>query len=81
MAVMKSFVDFFALEKCLTFWYHSFGEDVGAINVYKKHTSHKQPYLRTLLWYDDRNQGDQWLFTKIRVNDHLPYQVKGRCYF
>jgi len=64
-------------EKCLHFWHHAYGSHIGFLNVYKKPRDHKDPYLHTLLWFHGRDEGDQWLYTSVNVEDNYPYQVRS----
>ncbi|XP_039254872.2 MAM and LDL-receptor class A domain-containing protein 1-like [Styela clava] len=62
--------------KCVTFWFHSFGDHVGAINIYKIEARQtNSSYLGSPIWINARNEGDQWVFAKINVHGELPYQI------
>ncbi|CAK8696661.1 unnamed protein product [Clavelina lepadiformis] len=62
-------------KKCLRFWYHSYGSHIGKINAYKRSLDHTGSYLGSPLWYQGEDQGDQWLYAAIDVDDDYPYQI------
>nr|CAB3263600.1 MAM and LDL-receptor class A domain-containing protein 1-like [Phallusia mammillata] len=62
-------------KKCLTFWYHSFGSTIGELNIYKKSPDHKDAYLKTPEWSLNTDEGDQWVFASIDIEDNHSYQI------
>nr|XP_014344169.1 PREDICTED: MAM and LDL-receptor class A domain-containing protein 1-like [Latimeria chalumnae] len=49
---------------CLKFWYHMFGKDIDALNVYYKKTSSE-----VLLWKKRGAWGPQWNFAQVHIVD------------
>ncbi|CAF1456361.1 unnamed protein product, partial [Rotaria sordida] len=54
------------------FWYHMYGYDVGALNIYTR-TFIGGPL--TLVWNQNRERGDEWLRAKIVLKVQEPFQV------
>jgi hypothetical protein len=50
-------------EKCFEFWYHMYGADITALNIYL--LQHDQ--LSAPVWSRSKNQGDQWLRGELRI--------------
>lgn len=58
--------------RCLTFWYHMYGEGMGELNVYIK------PVTGSLrkVWSLSGDQGDQWKMAQVTLNSSsLKYQL------
>ena len=59
-------------ERCLEFYYHAYGEDVNALNVYLKQNN----ILGSPVWSKVKNQGNEWLRGEVRIhNIKNPYQI------
>src|SRR5690349_6272483 len=50
--------------QCLSFWYHSYGADVGSLTVYKRLSSTSDLYP---LWKVNYNFGDVWNAAEITI--------------
>ena len=61
--------------RCLTFWYHMFGAQIGTLNVLWK--SGPGNASEILIWSLTSQQGNQWLFAKVPV----PRKLRVRHYF
>lgn len=51
--------------QCLSFWYHSYGADVGSLTVYKRLLSSDELYP---LWKINYNFGDIWNAAEITID-------------
>ena len=58
--------------RCLSFWYHMYGESTGTLNVYLKEKDGKS----TLAWSKSGDQGDQWKEAKLTLESNLDYKVR-----
>ncbi|CAF1639090.1 unnamed protein product, partial [Adineta ricciae] len=59
--------------KCeFRFWYHMYGYDIGALNIYTR-TYVDGPL--NLLWSQKGNRGDVWLRRKVTLQSTDPFQV------
>lgn len=56
----------------LRFWYHMYGYDVGALNVYTR-TYVGGPL--TKIWSQNGEKGDEWLRAKVPLSVTQPFQV------
>lgn len=58
--------------KCVTFWYHMWGKQVGRLNVFdaKKSGSEK------LQWRQSGDQGDSWNEGSIEINRNFAFKVR-----
>ncbi|XP_046856282.1 MAM and LDL-receptor class A domain-containing protein 1-like isoform X6 [Xenia sp. Carnegie-2017] len=61
---------FFNSRKCLTFYYHMYGNDIGSLNVYRKIYGNKYS-----AWSKSGNQGNAWLKAQVYV-DGIYYTYK-----
>ncbi|XP_066300036.1 MAM and LDL-receptor class A domain-containing protein 1-like [Branchiostoma lanceolatum] len=66
--------------KCLQFWYHMFGTDIGELTVYTKTSFGLSPQ-----WTLRDNQGDFWHVGRANLAHAFPYQivfegVRGQSY-
>ena len=52
--------------KCLQFWYHMFGSDIGTLNVIQKTGPGNKS--ETLLWSLSGQQGTNWLLGKVSLS-------------
>lgn len=61
---------------CLKFWYHMYGNSVGALKVKLKMYpfNPSKPYYNTK-WADQYNHGDSWLFQQIQLNSADDFEV------
>ena len=50
-------------ERCLEFFYHMYGKDVGTLHVYVKNEEGHE----SLLWRQTGNHGNQWLRALIKI--------------
>ncbi|XP_077978861.1 MAM and LDL-receptor class A domain-containing protein 1-like [Glandiceps talaboti] len=57
--------------RCLRFWYHMYGADVGELNVYTKQSG----ALTTKLWGLTDTSMSEWHVNEITVNAARPYQI------
>jgi hypothetical protein len=61
----------FSSYKCLIFYYHMFGSDMGTLNVYfRNYTGHNNLQLSF-----SGNQGDQWKMGRKSFSHQGPFQV------
>ncbi|XP_035827620.1 MAM and LDL-receptor class A domain-containing protein 2-like [Aplysia californica] len=61
---------------CLTFWYHMYGSDIGALRVYKKLGN----YSRSQIWHLEGDQGNTWNRATVKVygrSSPLEFQFEG----
>ena len=58
--------------RCMSFWYHMYGPDIGNLTVYMNVTGTKvlQP-----LWRLSGNQGNQWFNGKLPIRSTQSYMV------
>lgn len=62
-----------SIGRCLTFWYHMYGEAMGELNVYVKPVGGP----RTKVWSKSGDQGDDWKMGQVTLtNMDSDYQVK-----
>lgn len=62
-----------SIGRCLTFWYHMYGEAMGELNVYVKPVGGS----RTKVWSKSGDQGDEWKMGLVTLkNMDSDYQVK-----
>ena len=60
--------------RCLTFWYHMYGEGMGQLNVYIKPVTGS---LRNV-WSLSGDQGDEWKMAQVTlISDSSEYQVNS----
>ncbi|XP_061182910.1 MAM and LDL-receptor class A domain-containing protein 1-like [Saccostrea echinata] len=55
-----------ATQRCLSFWYHMNGGNVGTLNVLRNGNQ---------VWTKTGTQGDQWNKAEFNVNDNINYKV------
>ncbi|CAF0741635.1 unnamed protein product, partial [Brachionus calyciflorus] len=72
--------------KCLYFWYHAYGKDVGALNVYSEIQIDSVNKPKNLLWAISRDQGDNWFLARVPTdysnNFKIVFEgVVGKSYF
>jgi hypothetical protein len=60
--------------RCLEFWYHMYGRDIGQLNVYVG-TNSSGNEIRTLLWSRGANIGDVWRKTHIPTEYTEPFHI------
>ena len=60
--------------KCLQFYYHMFGANMGTLNVYLKRNGR----LYSSIWTTSGNQGDRWRAAQVTLSSPTDYQVSGR---
>ncbi|CAF0741650.1 unnamed protein product, partial [Brachionus calyciflorus] len=58
--------------KCLYFWYHAYGKDVGALNIYSELQNQTS---RNLLWTISRDQGNQWLLARLPTDYQTDFKI------
>ncbi|XP_071956933.1 MAM and LDL-receptor class A domain-containing protein 1-like [Antedon mediterranea] len=56
--------------KCLQFWYHMYGQDIGTINVYRRVSG-----TYTKLWSDGWTGIDEWHVVEVTVISSNDYQI------
>ncbi|CAF1136413.1 unnamed protein product [Didymodactylos carnosus] len=54
--------------RCLSFWYHMYGLDIGTLNVYVDSVS-PTDFSRKLIWQKSSSQGNQWLHGTKTLQD------------
>jgi hypothetical protein len=60
--------------RCLEFWYHMYGRDIGQLNVYVNlNTSDNNS--RILLWSRGANVGDVWRKAHVATEFQVPFRV------
>ncbi|XP_034038504.1 MAM and LDL-receptor class A domain-containing protein 1 [Thalassophryne amazonica] len=55
---------------CVSFWYHMFGNSIGALTFITKHASEQQ----TVVWMRNGTQGNTWRFADLTFNSDTPTQ-------
>ena len=60
--------------RCLEFWYHMYGQNIGQLNVYIN-TNTTNNDTRTLLWSRGANIGDVWRKAHISTEYTVPFRV------
>ena len=71
-------IDGFNNGKCLYFYYHAYGKDVGAMNVYLVKDSDYATNTSaqgTKLWSIDRDLGDQWYIASVPTESSFNYRI------
>ena len=63
--------------RCLTFWYHMNGADIGNLTVYLNNSN-----TRTLtpLWRLSGSQGNQWYNGKLPIKSTTKYYVSSKAF-
>ena len=56
--------------RCMDFWYHMYGKDMGTLNIYSN-VSNKN----VLLWSHSGDKGNQWLNGKISIKSSRSFRV------
>lgn len=56
--------------KCLRFWYHMYGADIGTLNVYARQTSLRKPS-----WSKSGTQGNIWKSAEVDISLIAKYTV------
>ncbi len=59
--------------RCMKFWYHMLGPDIGNLTVYLNVTGSSKLIP---LWRLSGNQGNQWLNGKLPINSAKSYMVR-----
>ncbi|XP_077865040.1 MAM and LDL-receptor class A domain-containing protein 2-like [Saccoglossus kowalevskii] len=62
------------IHRCLKFWYHMYGQDIGSLHVYQTNVNHEQS---PAIWSRLGNQDDMWR----RGTVHLPIDPNGLPYW
>ena len=57
-------------KSCFTFWYHMYGSDIGALNLYEQVGSKE-----TLIWRLSGNKGNNWYSGQVAVGNIAGYKV------
>ncbi|CAF1538469.1 unnamed protein product, partial [Adineta steineri] len=60
--------------RCLEFWYHMYGQNIGQLNVYAN-TNTSNNDVRTLLWSRGANIGDVWRKAHVSTEYTVPFRV------
>ena len=63
-----------AYGRCLEFWYHMYGRDIGQLNVYININS-SDNNSRILLWSRGANVGDVWRKAHVSTEYTVPFHV------
>ena len=61
--------------KCLYFWYHAYGRDVGLLNVYSELQTNQTVKQRNLLWTLTGNQGDTWYIARVPTEYSVDFKI------
>lgn len=61
--------------KCMSFWYHMFGNTIGQLKVWFRKLSNAKIISGELMWTLSGNQGDQWSQGRIPLVASTDYQV------
>lgn len=59
---------------CLSFWYHMYGSNIGALNIYIQ----RGALLGSPLWTRKGTQGNKWINAKITISQTTQYNVRMR---
>lgn len=57
--------------RCLHFWYHGYGSDIGELNIY----SELDNGIRTRVWSMSRNQGNNWFLARVPTSYTQSYRI------
>jgi len=61
---------------CLTFWYHMYGADIGALNIYTRQGGS----LGKSIWTQKGDMGNRWLVEQVTILTLSPFEVRSsRC--
>ncbi|CAF1276484.1 unnamed protein product [Adineta steineri] len=60
--------------RCLEFWYHMYGQNIGQLNVYAN-TNTSNNDVRTLLWSRSANIGDVWRKALVSTEYTVPFRI------
>ncbi|XP_033638977.1 MAM and LDL-receptor class A domain-containing protein 1-like [Asterias rubens] len=60
-------------DRCLTFWYHMSGDDIGSLSVYKKDEGDT---FVTSSWSRKGNQGDMWRVARVTIDSNSPKKFR-----
>ncbi|CAF4812517.1 unnamed protein product, partial [Rotaria sp. Silwood2] len=60
--------------RCLQFWYHMFGINIGQLNVYVS-TNTSNNDTRTLVWSRGANVGDVWRKAQVSTQYIVPFRI------
>lgn len=60
--------------RCLEFWYHMYGKNIGKLNVYVN-TNTSDNDSRTLRWSRGANVGDVWRKAHVSTEYSVPFRV------
>jgi hypothetical protein len=60
--------------RCLEFWYHMYGANIGQLNVYIN-TNTSSNDTRTLIWSRGANVGDVWRKAHVSTESTEPFRV------
>ena len=66
--------------RCLQFYRHMYGADIGTLNVYKKYKPGNSSDAETKIWTNSGNQGNSWIQGQVNVISSKPFQVSTRCF-
>ena len=67
------------LGRCIKFWYHMYGNNIGTLNVVVKTGAGNKP--EGIVWTLSGNQQNKWNFGQTTVaSDKSAYQVKAWFY-
>lgn len=61
--------------KCLYFWYHAYGEEMGAFNVYSELQNNNTLKPRNLLWTLNQDLGDQWFIARVPTDYTTDFKI------
>lgn len=61
--------------KCLYFWYHAYGPDVGSLNVYSEIQNNDTTKPRNILWTISRDQGNSWFIARVPTDYSSDFKI------
>ena len=59
--------------RCLSFWYHMFGKEIGSLNIYLNTNSSITGNIK--VWNISGNQGNQWRYMEVEVDVASVFKV------
>jgi hypothetical protein len=76
-AILKSPIQPYETGKCLSFWYHVHGDDLGGLNVYSQLETSKNEAntSRNLIWSINRNQPKNWYIARVPTDYKVDFKI------
>ena len=63
--------------RCIEFWYHMKGSDIGTLNVYAVNQNQTATSMKTPIWTLSGEQGTKWLYAQAPIVQKLSYYVSS----